>query len=327
MKAVLQNSFGPPTKVLSIGEVPQPEIQNPGDVLVKIKSSTVNTPDWISTLGIPYIIRPVFGGLRGPRNRLLGSDVAGIVEQVGSDVNQFQAGDAVFGCFKEAETTSSLGTFAEYAVIPASRLLKKPQSVSFHDAASCVMSGCTAFCAVQAMKITPGSHILINGASGSVGTLALQMAKAQGATVTAVCSGKNAEMMKEIGADYVIDYTKEDFTKSSKKYDVVLDNVLNRSYKEMLRVLKADGYIIPNSVGTSRGNWCGAIPAMIAKPRNSPLIDCDCSPCNLEAVVGMVESGKVRILTDKVFDLDHVPEAIEYMSTLRARGQVVIQIN
>jgi len=187
-------------------------------------------------------------------------------------------------------------------------------------------------------KIKKGStEILINGASGGVGSFAIQIAKADGAkTITAVCSGRNADLVKSLGADYVIDYTKEDYTDPSnsdgnnnrpKQYDVILDNVLNKSYRQSRQILKENGFVIPNSIGLDRGSWFGAIPMFLFKPSNYPAINCDVNRQNLQTIADLVESGKVKVIIDKVYSLDESPKAVEYMASRRARGQVVIRVS
>jgi len=327
MKAVVQNAYGDPAAVLSVKEIPKP-VPNDQQVLLKVLSTTVNTPDWAFVVGKPYLLR-LGSGLFGPRkNRQLGTDVAGIVEEIGKSVaTDLKVGDAVFG---QADPKSA--SFAEYCVANPAELAKKPDSLSFDEAAACVMSGVTAYKTIQAANIQPGvTDLLINGASGGVATFAIQMAKQQGAkSVTAVCSGRNAELCLRLGADRVIDYTTTDYTapdQNDGRYDVILDNVLNHSYKESRRVLKSTGFIIPNSIGLDRGNWCGAIPMFIFKPSKYPAVECDINRENLESVAKSVESGKVQVVVDKVFSLEEAPQAVAYMATRRARGQVVIQIS
>jgi len=194
------------------------------------------------------------------------------------------------------------------------------------------MSGVTAYRTVDATNIKPGNtNMLINGASGGVGSFAIQMAKEKGATVTAVCSGKNAALCSELGADRVIDYTKTDFTipqeSTDHQYDVVLDNVLNHTYKELKRILKPEGFVIPNSIGTERGDWLGAIPMFFFKPSNFPAVEGNVTRDALISVAKAVESGRVKAVIDRVYSLDQAPQAIAYMASHRARGQVVIHIS
>jgi len=329
MKAILQNGYGPPLKVLSLGEVPKPILKQNDDksVLVRIRATSVNTPDWAQTLGIPYMLRLGIAGFGKPRNVVLGCDVAGVVEE--SNSADFSPGDAVFGSIqKDGFSKGTDGSFCEYAVVPADRLAKKPDNVSFEEAAGAVMSGVVALQAIRdTAQAKPGRSILINGASGGIGTFAIQIAKNLGATVTGVCSGKNVEFVKSLGADNVIDYERKDFTEGEEKYDVILDNVLSHSFKESRRVLKPDGYVIPNSVGTDRGKWFGAIPSFILKPSSYPIIDCQPTRENLEAIGGMIGSGDVKVVIDKVYSFEDAPEAVARMASRRPRGQVIIRVS
>ena len=326
MKAVVQNGYGAPESVLSlVDNVPRPTLPDEKSVLVRVMSTSVNTPDWAGTLGFPYLLRLGSGLFRPKKNRILGSDVAGVVEQVGSEVTDLQPGDAVFG----ATANSQLGCFAEYVTAKPQDLCRKPKSMSFDKAAACVMSGVTALNLIRdGAKANENKHILINGASGSVGTFAIQIAKAMGATVTAVCSGENSDLVRSLGADHVIDYTKTDYTAATdQKYDVIVDNVMNRSFKENARVLKNNGYVIPNSIGPGRGNWFGSIPSFIVKPSDYPVVECRVNRDNLRAVSDMVESGKVHVTIDKVFTLDEASTAVAYMASHRAKGNVVIRVS
>jgi len=324
MRAVLQNGFGAPETVLSLREdVPRPVLQSDDEVLVRVVSASVNTPDWISVLGVPYVARLVIRA----RDRMIGTDVAGIVAAVGPDAEEhFRIGDEVFGSTWGVKRAS--GTFAEYTVVKAGSVAKKPKSVSFDEAAGAVMSGVTAYQAIRdAAKPKPGTKILINGASGGVGTFAVQMAKAQGAVVTAVCSGRNADLVRSLGADRVIDYTREDYTRGNELYDVILDNVMNRSFKESAKVLNKNGFIIPNSVGVDRSKWFGAIPSFLFKPSNYPVVDCKTTRENLEEVATMIDSGKTIVVVDKVFPLKDASKAVAFMASHRARGQVIVHVS
>lgn len=331
MKAILQNGYGPPQQVLTMGQVLKPVLTNSSkdhdDVLVRILATSVNTPDWAQTLGIPYMLRLGIAGLGKPKNVVLGSDVAGIVEE--SNSADFLPGDAVYGSLdKTGFSKGTNGSFCEYAIIPASRLVKKPPNVSFEQAAGAVMSGVVALQAIRdAAQAKPGQSILINGASGGIGTFAIQIAKIMGATVTGVCSGRNVELVKSLGADRVIDYEKQDFTEGEEQYDVILDNVLNHSFKESKRVLKPGGYVIPNSVGTDRGKWFGAIPSFFVKPSDYPTIECEPTRENLEAIGSMISSGDVKVIIDKVYSFEETPEAVARMASRRPRGNVIIQVS
>ncbi|MBT4711259.1 MAG: NAD(P)-dependent alcohol dehydrogenase, partial [Alphaproteobacteria bacterium] len=249
MKAIVQNGYGDPERVLSLAEVDRPTVNGDDDVLVRIKATSVNTPDWITVAGIPKIMR-IAMGLRRPKTPIRGTDVAGVVEQVGPGVTGFAPGDEVFGSTWIG--MKSPGTYAEYTIIKASNIAKKPAELSFEDAAASVMSGLTALSAMdQVAKAGPGMHILINGASGGVGTFAVQFAKAAGAEVTGVCGTANVDLVRSLGADHVIDYTADDFTQGAARYDVILDNVVNHPPAMTARALAPGGVLLPNSVGNT----------------------------------------------------------------------------
>ena len=255
MKAIVQESYGAPEVVLKLKEVDQPSIGD-DDVLIEVRATSVNTPDWITVTGVPYILRLRFG-LRRPKTPVRGTDIAGVVQAVGKDVTDLQPGDQVFGS-SWADTLATPGTFAEFTVAPASQLIKKPASLTFEEAAASVMSGLTALIAIRDVGgVGPGTRVLINGASGGIGTFAVQIAKTLGAEVTGVCSTRNLALVQSLGADHVIDYTKEDFTRSEQRYDVVLDNVVNRPPSATARVLAPNGILIPNSIGNTGGLFAG----------------------------------------------------------------------
>ncbi len=215
MKAIVQNGYGAPERVLELATVERPAVGD-DDVLIRVRATSVNTPDWITVTGVPYVLRLRFG-LRHPPSPVRGTDIAGVVEAVGKNVTDLQPGDEVFGS-SWADTLATAGTFAEFTVAPASQLIKKPVSLTFEEAAGSVMSGLTALIAIRDVgKVGPGTRVLINGASGGVGTLAVQIAKALGAEVTGVCSTRNVELVRSLGADHVIDYTEDDFTRGEQR--------------------------------------------------------------------------------------------------------------
>src|SRR5215469_5435357 len=221
MQAIIQDGYGKPERVLRPGEIEVPSI-GAGDVLIRVRATSVNTPDWATVAGAPYILRPGVG-LRRPRRPVRGSDVAGVVQAVGQQVTDLAPGDEVFGT-----TRARAGAFAQYAVAPAAQLVRKPAELTFTDAAASVMSGLTALVAMRDVAhVGAGTRVLINGASGGVGTMAVQIAKALGAEVTGVCGTRNLELVASLGADEVIDYTTADLTRSPRRFDVIVDNVLN----------------------------------------------------------------------------------------------------
>src|SRR6266567_6040286 len=216
MRAVIQDGYGAPERVLRLEEIPVPSI-GADDVLIRMRATSINTPDWATVTGVPYILR-LSSGLRRPKRPVRGSDIAGVVEAVGRQVTDLAPGDEVLGSLWGSAIGSRAGAFAQYTVAPASQLVKKPAGLSFEEAAASVMTGLTAMIAMRDVgQVRPGTRVLINGASGGVGTMAVQIAKSLGAEVTGVCSTRNVELVRSLGADHVIDYTKQDFTQSQQR--------------------------------------------------------------------------------------------------------------
>jgi NADPH:quinone reductase-like Zn-dependent oxidoreductase len=325
MKAVVQHGYGPPERVLRLEEIDRPPVGE-NDVRIRVRATSVNTPDWITVTGVPYILR-LKSGLRRPRTPVRGTDVAGIVEAVGKNATEFQPGDEVFGSSWAAALDTS-GTFAEFAVVPASQVIKKPVGLGFEEAAASVMSGLTALLAVRNVgRVGSGTRVLINGASGGVGTLAVQIAKALGAEVTCVCSTRNVELVTSLGADRVIDYTDEDFTRGEQRYDVILDNVMNHRPSATARVLTPTGTFIPNSVGNTGGLFAG-LPRMAraAVIGRSSTVACVVNRENLRALARLLESGNVKVVVDNVYPLSEAASAVAHMLGHHARGKVVIAV-
>lgn len=330
MRAIVQERYGPPREVLALKEIDRPA-PGPGDVLVRVRASSVNTPDWIAVTGVPYLLR-LQGGLRKSPHVVRGSDVSGIVAEVGADVADLQVGNAVFGSLWTSEFVTA-GAFAEYTVAPAAQLVPLPESVAFEDAAASVMSGVTALCAIRdTAQVRKGMKVLVNGASGGVGTFAVQIAAHYGAEVTGVCSGANAELVRGLGARHVIDYHEDDFTRGAERYDVILDNVLNHPPRRTARALAPGGVLIPNSIGNSGGLLAGLGRMAGAKllgalrradVRFSPSVT---SRENLTAVGGLLASGAIRAVVDRAYPLEETPAAVAHMFTHRARGNVVISV-
>jgi NADPH:quinone reductase-like Zn-dependent oxidoreductase len=324
MKAIVQRGYGDPEQVLGPAEVERPPVGGDG-VLIRVKATSVNTPDWIAVAGVPYILR-LQSGLRRPSAPVRGTDVAGVVEDVGGDVTDLRPGDEVFGSLWENRRAP--GTFAEFTVAPASQVIRKPAGLSFEDAGAAVMSGLTALSAMRDVgRVGPGSRVLINGASGGVGTFAVQIAKTLGAEVTGVCSTRNLELVQSLGADHVIDYTAQDFTDGDQRYDVILDNVLNHPPSSTTRVLAPSGTFIPNSIGNTGGLLAG-LPRMararLMRSTNVSFARCVVDHEHLRALAALLESGDVRVVVDSTYPLERAPEAVARMLTHRARGQVVI---
>jgi NADPH:quinone reductase-like Zn-dependent oxidoreductase len=327
MKAIVQESYGPPERVLRLADVDRPPIGD-DDVLIRLRATSVNTPDWITVTGVPYVLR-LRSGLRRPRTPVRGTDVAGVVEAVGTDVTDLRPGDEVFGS-SWGNTPAMPGAFAEFTVVPASQLIKKPTGLAFEEAAASVMSGLTALRAIRDVgKVKSGTPVLINGASGGVGTFALQIAKALGAEVTGVSSTSNLELLRSLGADHVIDYTKEDYTRDARRYDVILDNVMNHPPSKTARVLTPTGIFIPNSIGNT-GRLFAGLPRMARAAlmgRGSTdvqLVTLVVKRESLEALAALLESGDVKAIIDKVYPLSQAADAVAHMLGHHARGKVVI---
>jgi NADPH:quinone reductase-like Zn-dependent oxidoreductase len=292
-----------------------------------MRATSVNAPDWATVTGVPYIGR-LSHGLRRPKRPVRGSDVAGVVEAAGAGVSDLAPGDEVLGTTGLARA----GAFAQYVAVPAAQLVKKPAELTFSDAAASVMTGLAALVAMRDVaQAGAGTRVLINGASGGVGTMAVQIAKVLGAEVTGVCgSARNIELVRILGADHVIDYTQEDFTQTRQRFDVVLDNVLNHPPKATARVLAPRGVLIPNSFGYTGGLLAG-LPRMaraVLMGRLGPITVKLVSPAvnreNLTALVRLLESGEVKVVIDKTYPLGDAAGAVTHMLEHRASGKIVI---
>jgi NADPH:quinone reductase-like Zn-dependent oxidoreductase len=329
VKAVVQEGYGAPERVLRQAEIDPPPVGD-DDVLVRVRATSVNTPDWITVAGIPYVLR-LQAGLRRPKTKVRGTDVAGVVEAVGSKVPDLQPGDEVFGSAWTG-SLATVGTFAELTVAPTQHLIMKPAGLTFEEAAGSVMSGITALTAMREVaQVGPGTSVLINGASGGVGTFAVQFAKALRAEVTGVCGTRNVELVTSLGADAVVDYTKDDFTRGQSRYDVILDCVLNHPPTATARVLAPDGILMPNSVGNTGGLFAGlprmARAALMGKgSRDVRFVSCVVNRENLNALATLLESGAAKAVIDRVYPLAEAGSAVAHMLGHHARGKVVISI-
>lgn len=320
MKAIVQDRYGPLPDVLGVAEVERPQ-PGPGEVLVRVHAASIHIGDCHGMRGVPYLMRPLYG-LRRPKTRIPGTDLSGVVETVGPDVDSWQEGDAVFGWGR--------GAFAEYAVAPARQLLPQPDGFSFEQAAALGVSAMTALEAIREQgQVKAGQHVLVNGASGGVGSYAVQVAKALGAEVTGVCSGRNAELVASLGADHVIDYTVEDFTKGGPRYDLILDNVGNHSFRDTRRPLTAEGKLLSN--GSPVGGWFGGLSHVVVAMLQSLVVRQQGRPFvalstveRLTAVKAMAEAGQLVPLIDDTYPLDRGVEAILHVVAGHARGTVVI---
>ena len=325
MKAIVHCDYG--VANLKLEEIEKP---TPADdqILVRVRAASVNPYDWHFVEGTPKIIRLMGTGLRKPKEIRLGVDFAGTVEGVGKNVTQFKPGDEVFG--------GREGAFAEYLCRRAvGAVALKPASITFEQAASLNIAGITALQGVRDKgKVQPGQKVLINGASGGVGTFAVQIAKNFGADVTGVCSTRNVDLVRSLGADRVIDYTKEDFTKSDQKYDVILDNVANHSLSEFRRILTPNGkYVMIGGGGANEQGVFGVMLRPLKAMVLSKFVDqqmgmmlADSNQKDLSLLAEMVESGKMKPVIDRRYKLSEVPEAIRYLEEGHARGKVVITL-
>lgn len=329
MRAIVQNGYGAPETVLSVAEVPRPR-PGPGEVILRVMATSVNTPDWLLSYGLPYLLRPALGGLFGPKGAVWGTDVAGIVEELGPGVTDLQPGDEVFGSTQaEAVPSGRRGAFCSHAVALASHLAPKPPALGWEAAAGLGMSATVALQAVRdVVPVGPGSEVLINGASGGIGTFAIQIARARGARVTAVCSAANDALVRELGAERVIDYATEDYTRGPARYDLILDNVLNHPPPASAAVLTPTGRLIPNSVGP--GDWAGSLGWMLVgavfRSRQWPTVSYAPLRANLAELAEAVVAGRLRVVIDRVYPFVETPKAVAHMASHRARGKIVIRV-
>ena len=325
MKAIVYCDYGLANLKLENIEKPTP---NDDQLLVRVRAASINPYDWHFIEGTPEIMRLMGVGLRKPKDTQLGVDFAGTVEAVGKNVTQFKPGDEVFG--------GRGGAFAEYVCPRATRAVAlKPANITFEQAASVNIAGITALQAIRDKgKVQPGQKILINGASGGVGTFAVQIAKSFGADVTGVCSTRNVDLVRSLGADHVIDYTKEDFAKGAERYDVILDNVPNHSLSECRNILKPKGkYVMIGGGGPNDGRWIGpfgrVIHALLVSPfigQDMGMMMADANQKDLTVLADLMQSGKMKPVIDRTYKLSEVPAAIAYLEEGHARGKVVITV-
>jgi len=325
MQAIVQSRYGAATGVLELRDIPKP-VAKAGEVVVRVHAASIHVGDAIIMAGRPYFLR-LATGLRRPKNAVPGTDVAGTVEAVGEGVAGLRVGDAVFGW--------CAGVFAEYASAPADHFVPKPANLSFEQAAAIGVSATTALQLLRDQgKVKPGQKVLINGASGGVGSFAVQIAKAFGAEVTGVCSTGNVDLARSIGADHVIDYTKEDFTKGELRYDFILDNVANHSLADTRHALSPNGVLQPNGGGHSSGRWIGSIGGVIKVALISKFFRQQLGPsvkfqnrADLLALTQLIQAGKVTPVIDGTYPLSRTAEAMSHVAEGHARGTVVITVS
>src|SRR4051794_289847 len=320
MKAIIRETYGPPD-VLHLEDVAVPTLRD-GDVLVRVRAASANAGDWHLLRGTPFPFRLV-AGLRIPRFKIIGTDVAGRVETVGRNITEFRPGDEVFGELSRC----GFGAYAEFAAAPAKALALKPANLSFEEAATLPTAGCTALQGLRKGRIERAQRVLIHGASGGVGMFAVQIAKAFGTEVTAVCSTRNVDMVRSLGADHVIDYTKDDFATHGQRYDLILAANGDRSIWDYRRALTADGCYA--MTGGSNRQLIDALllgPLLSMRRQQFGNVLVKPSQADLLVLKELCEAGKVRPVIDRQFPLREVPAAVRYVEDGRARGKVVVSI-
>ncbi len=311
MKAVIYKRYGSPD-VLKLSEVEKPVPQK-NQILIKIKASSVNAYDWRHVKADPFMIRFMVGGVFRPKHPILGADMAGIVEATGSEVTRFKPGDEVFG-------EGRYGGFAEYACVDENSFVLKPENISFEEAAAAPMAALTALQGLRDYgQIQEGYHVLVNGSSGGVGSFAVQLAKYFGAEVTAVCSTSKRDMVRSLGADYVVDYKFEDVTKMHKKIDLIFDVAAFRPVSDYDEVLN------PGAIyAMAGGSIYRIMKLMIKENKNRRIVRTDIKREDLEIIKDLLESGKIRSVIDKVYSLEQTSDAVRHVEEGRARGKVVV---
>lgn len=317
MRAFVQTGYGSPDVI----EPRELEVPTPGagDVLVRVRAASLAAGDYFMMRGKPFPARFIIGFPKPKKDHVVGLDFAGIVAAVGAGVTRFQVGEAVYG--------ECRGSCAEYACADSDRIAHKPSSLTFEQAAAVPTSACAALQGLRDQaRVQPGQKVLINGASGGVGPFAVQIAKALGAEVTGVCSTRNVEMVRSIGADHVIDYTQEDFTQGGPRYDVIMDNVASHSLSENRRALTPNGIHIPSSGHAGMG-WIVAawLTALFVRRQGKPFV-ASTNSADLAVLAEMIYAGKVTPVVDKVYPFERTPEAFRYLDGGHARGKVVIAV-
>lgn len=321
MRAVVRDRYGSP-EVLKLAEAPKPTPGN-GEVLIRVRAASVNAGDWRILRADPFLVRLMGYGVLTPRHPVIGQDFSGQVEAVGADVTQFRQGDEALG------ESPDCGAFAEYICAPAARLAPKPANLSFEQAAAVPMAGVTALRGLRlAGPLQRGQKVLVNGASGGVGTFAVQIARALGAEVTGVCSTRNVDLVRSIGARRVIDYTREDFTRDEQAYDLILNTAAYRSIFECRRVLRPGGTYVHIGGATARMFEVLLLGPVASRGSNGKFrfLASETTTEDLLSLTELLESGKVVPVIDRRYALQEVPDALRYLETGRARGKVVVTL-
>lgn len=325
MQAIANPRYGSPAEALEVRDVGRPT-PGPGQVLVRVRAVSVNPVDWHYLTGRPYVMRALGAGLRRPARTIPGHDLAGVVDSVGSGVTRFAPGDEVFGDVDG-------GAFAEYACAPEEVLAAKPAAASFEEAAAVPVAGLTALQGLRDhARVKPGDRVLINGASGGVGTFAVQIAKAMGAEVTGVCSARNVDLVRSIGADHVVNYTRDDFTADDRRYDVLFDLVGNRKLSDCRRVMAPKATFVICG-GPKTGTWFGPLAHMAKLMLSSIFVSqrivtfvARARSEDLAALAAYIDAGQVRPVIDRNCTLAEVPDALAYLERGRARGKIVATV-
>jgi NADPH:quinone reductase-like Zn-dependent oxidoreductase len=322
MRAIVQDRFGPPD-VLELREIDEPRVGD-GDVLVRVRAASVNPADWYAMTGTPLVMRPT-AGLRKPRTNRPGLDLAGVVAAVGGDVTGFKPGDEVFG--------TGAGTLAEYVAVAEDALVAKPARLSFEQAAAVPVAALTALQGLRDKgRVQPGHQVLINGASGGVGTFAVQLAKALGAEVTAVCSTRNVDAVRSLGADRVVDYTREDFTRADGRYDLLLDIAGSRPWSASRRVLKPRAVLV--LVGAPKGSrllgplghFAKVSLASLRASQKVVVFISKSTPEDLTTLRELLEAGTVTPVVERTYALRDAAHALRYLGEGHARGKLVVTV-
>jgi NADPH:quinone reductase-like Zn-dependent oxidoreductase len=334
---MVQEKYGSPVDVLELRDIYKPVLED-DEVLVRVHASSVHPDVWHVVMGLPYVLRLMGAGLLKPKNGVPGTDVAGRVESVGKSVTQFQQGDEVFGETIKGYQWTNGGAYAEYVSVPEDSLALKPANLTFEQAAGVPTSG---LIALQNLpnegRLLPGQSVLVNGAGGGVGALAVQIAKAYGAEVTGVDSTKKLEMVRSLGADRVIDYTQEDFTQGGERYDLIFDIPGNHPFSDCRRVLTPEGtYVLigHDRFGQGAGRWLGSIPRVLKLVALSPFVSqlptlnfsMPDKKNQMALLKELIEAGKLTPVIDRTYPLAEVPEAIRYLEEGHAKGKVVITV-
>ncbi|UCF07033.1 MAG: NAD(P)-dependent alcohol dehydrogenase [bacterium] len=335
MKAIVQDKYGSPDTVLQLREIDKPVIGD-DEVLVRVRAASVHPDVWHAVTGRPYVLRLMGAGVFRPKDSVPGTDVAGLVESVGTDVTRFEPGDEVFGETRTEHQWRNGGAFAEFVSIPQDALALKPRGITFEQAASVPTSGLIALSNLHGGgRIQPGQSVLINGAGGGVGTIAVQLAKAYGARVTGVDCTEKLEMIRSLGADQVIDYTREDFTQRGERYDLIFDVASNLSLSDCKRALVPTGtYVLigHDHYGAAAGRIFGSFPRFFKLMALSPFV-CQLPkpsfsmPSKKEVMAVLaefLEAGKLTPVIDRTYPLKEVPEAIRYLQGGGAVGKIII---